>query len=212
MIKKLFPVIAVTISLLIILAGSALLGFSLPIVILVLLFIFAVPSILYLGIKKIADPVPYYFPPVVGIAVIILLGYCMTGSGISENVTGFITAIFLLVSVAIIGPYPLFEKKIGARFPWHIFPLMSFLGIVIFFIPSMGESVPGSSLPLFGTASPLTGWIFDGFANLLSLQDVMYATNSPVYTIFWAGSFYLEVFVISFLYYFWLSLIPHEKS
>lgn len=211
MIKKLYFILALAVSLLI-LGGSSLLGFPLQIVILVLLFIFAVPSVLYLGIKKIADPVLIYVLPILGIAVIILFGYCMTGSGISENVTGFITAIFLLISLAVIGPYPLFEKKIGARSPWQIFPLMSFLGIAIFFIPSMGESVPGSSLPLFGTASPLTGWIFDGFANLLSLQDVMYATNSPVYTIVWAGSFYLEVFVISLVYYFWLSLVSHDKS
>ena len=62
--------------------------------------------------------------------------------------------IFLLSSLAVIGPYPLFEKKIGAKNPWQVFTLMSFVGVALFFFLTMGERFEGSHLRRFSPHSP----------------------------------------------------------
>ena len=118
-----------------------------------------------------------------------------------KNIIIPFSLIFLLSTLAVIGPYPLFEKKIGAKNPWQVFTLMSFVGVALFFFSTMGESLQGKPLPPFSSTFPLSGWIFDGLANILHLQDAVYAFDSHVYSILWACAFYLEVFFIAFLYY-----------
>lgn len=184
--------------------GTGLLGLPLSVIILFLLFIFVIPAVLYLALKKIADPVPFWLPllPVIPVIGILYLSRGLfKGPGLVENILLPFSLIFLLSSLAVIGPYPLFEKKIGAKNPWQVFTLMSFVGVALFFFSTMGDRLAGQpSPPLFSTF-PLTGWIFDGLANVLHLKDAVYAFNSIVYSTLWACAFYLEVFFIAFLYY-----------
>jgi len=209
-IKNPSVIAALVVAVLFIIMGTGLLGISLSVIILFLLFIFIIPPLLYLALRKIADPVPFWLSllpviPVVGLQV--LSSGLFKGSGLVENIILPFSLIFLLSSLAVIGPYPLFEKKIGAKNPWQIFALMSFMGMALFFFSTMGDRLEGQpSPPLFSTF-PLSGWIFDGLANVLHFQDTVYAFNSPVYSTLWACAFYLEVFFIAFLYYAVLGLV-----
>jgi len=203
-IKNPAVLVALGVAVLLIITGTGLLGLPLSVIILFLLFIFVIPAVLYLALKKIADPVPLWLPlllviPVIGI--LYLSSGLFKGSGLVENILLPFSLIFLLSSLAVIGPYPLFERKIGAKNPWQIFALMSFVGMALFFFSTMGDRLTGQpSPPLFSTF-PLSGWIFDGLASVLHLQDVVYAFNSMVYSTLWACAFYLEIFFIAFLYY-----------
>jgi len=201
-IKNVFLLVALGVAVLLIIMGTGLLGLPLSFIIIFLLLIFVIPTVLYLALKKIADPVPLWLPllpviPVIGIFSSGLVG----GQGLVENILLPFSLIFLLSSLAVIGPYPLFEKKIGAKNLWQVFTLMSFVGVALFFFSTMGDRLEGQpSPPLFSTF-PLSGWIIDGLANVLHLQDAVYAFNSHVYSTLWACAFYLEIFFIAFLYY-----------
>lgn len=209
-IKNPAVLVALGVAVLLVIMGTGLLGLPLSVIILFLLFILVIPTLLYLALKKISDPVPLWLPllpvvPVIGI--LYLSGSLFKGTGLVENILLPFSLIFLLSSLAVIGPYPIFEKKIGAKNPWILFPLMSFVGVALFFFSTMGDRLAGQpSPPLFSTF-PLSGWIFDGMANLLNLQDLVYAFDSHVYSILWACAFYLEVFFIAFLYYAMLGLV-----
>jgi hypothetical protein len=213
-IKNPFVLVALGAAVLFIILGMGI-GISLSVNILFLLFIFVFPTLLYLALKKIAEPVPFWLPlllviPVIGI--LILSSGLFKGPGLVENILLPFSLIFLLSTLAVIGPYPLFERKIGAKNPWQVFTLMSFVGVALFFFSTMGERLEGQpSPPLFSTF-PLSGWIFDGLANVLHLQDAVYAFNSTVYSTLWACAFYLEVFFIAFLYYAVLGLISSKNT
>lgn len=209
LIKNPFILVALGAAVLFIIIGTGI-GISLSVNILFLLFIFVFPTLLYLALKKIAEPVPFWLPlllviPVIGI--LILSRGLFKGPGLVENILLPFSLIFLLSTLAVIGPYPLFEKKIDTKNPWQVFTLMSFVGVALFFFSTMGERLEGQpSPPLFSTF-PLSGWIFDGLANVLHLQGAVYAFNSTVYSTLWTCAFYLEVFFVAFLYYAVLGLI-----
>jgi hypothetical protein len=194
--------VALGVAVLLTVMGLDLLGTSLPVIILFLLFIFVIPTLLYHALKKIADPVPLWLPLLFVILVIgIFSSGLIGGQGLVKNLIIPFSLIFLLSSLAVIGPYPLFEKKIGAKNPWQVFTLMSFVGVALFFFSTMGERFEGQPSPALFSTFPLSGWIFDGLVNILHLQDAVYAFDSHVYSILWECAFYLEVFFIAFLYY-----------
>jgi hypothetical protein len=200
--KNSFVLVVLGVVFLYIVMGLGLLGTSLPVIVLVLLFVLIIPALIYRVLRKIVDPVPFWLPlfPVIPVIVLFSSGH-LGGAGLLENIIIPFSLIFLLSTLAVIGPYPLFEEKIGAKNPWQVFTLMSFVGVALFFFSTMGESPAGQPLPQYSSTFPLSGWIFDGLANILHLQDVVYAFDSHVYSILWACSFYLEVFFVAFLYY-----------
>lgn len=192
--------------------GLGILGTSLAATVLSLLFILVIPALIYEALRKIVDPVPFWLTLLPVIPVIGLFSSShFGGEGLLENIILPFTLLFLLTSLAVIGPYPLFEKKLADK-PWKVFPLASFTGVALFFVSSMGESLAGQPLPTFFSKFPLSGWIFDGLANLLNLQDAVYGFNSHVYTILWTCSFYLEVFFIAFLYYAMLGWLSSARA
>ena len=201
-IKNPFVLVVLGVAFLYIVMGLDLLGTSLPVIVLFLLFIFVIPALIYQALRKIVDPVPFWLSllPVIPVIYLFSSGH-LGGSGLVENILIPFSLLFLLSSLAVIGPYPLFERKIHADTPCKVFPPVSFIGVALFFVSSMGESLAGQPLPSFFSKFPLSGWIFDDLANLLNLQDAIYAGDSHVYNILWACSFYLEVFIIAFLYY-----------
>lgn len=203
-IKNVFLLVALGVAVLLVIMGTGFPGLPLSFIVLFLLFIFVIPTLIYRALKKIADPVPFWLsllPVIPVIAILILSSGLFKGQGIVENILLPFSLVFLLSTLAVIGPYPLFEKKIRAKNPWHVFALMSFVGVALFFLSTMGDSLAGMPLPLLSSKFPLSGWIFDGLAYLLHLQDLIYAFNSLVYSILWACAFYLEIFFIAFLYY-----------
>jgi len=119
-IKNPSVIAALVVAVLFIIMGTGLLGISLSVIILFLLFIFVIPAVLYLALKIIADPVPFWLPllPVIPVIGILYLSRGLfKGTGLVENILLPFSLIFLLSSLAVIGPYPLFEKKIGAKNP-----------------------------------------------------------------------------------------------
>jgi len=178
------------------------LGIFPELVVLFILFVFILPPLLYLALKKIADPVPLWVSP---LFAVIVLGFLYTGIISSDNAYEnnliLFALIFLISTFAVIGPYPFFEKKIRIQNPWKLFPFAAFIGTALFLIATMGEIYAGRPWSAFSSSLPLTGWILDGLANLLQVQGTVYAYYSHVYRTLWACGFYLEIFIIAVVYY-----------
>jgi drug/metabolite transporter (DMT)-like permease len=183
------------------------------VIILFLIFILIVPTILYAGLRKIADPVPHWLPLILAVFVLLIMGgilqFNVIGDGNSMAGTlVMFSLLLLLTSLAVISPYLWFGKKIGIARPWWIFSLLSFIGVALLFWSTLGESRQGGPLPQFTLLLPLTGWIFDGSAAILHIQEIVFSSSLPVHTILLAIGFYLEVFIIAGLFYALLSLLP----
>jgi len=106
------------------------LGIFPELVVLFVLFVFILPPLLYLALKKIADPVPLWVSP---LFMVITLGFLYTGIISSDNAYEndliLFALIFLISTFAVIGPYSFFEKKIRIQNPWKLFPFAAFIGI-----------------------------------------------------------------------------------
>jgi len=183
------------------------------VMLLFLIFILIVPTILYAGLRKIADPVPHWLPTLLAVFVLLviegILQLNVIGHGNSMVGTLVMFSLMLLLtSLAVISPYLWFGKKIGIVRPWLIFTLLSFIGVALLFWSTLGESREGGPLPQFTLLLPLTGWILDGFAAILHIQEIVYSAALPVHTLLLAGGLYLEVFIIAGLFYALLTMLP----
>jgi len=191
--------------------------FFVLLVVIVLIFVLAVPALLYAGLKRIANPVPLRLPLLVsGLVVLVLAGILQAGifgGGDTLAVTLVLATLMLLVMVlAVISPFPYFEKKIRVDPPWAVFPLISFVGAYLLFLTTMGESKEGGPLNEFSLLLPFTGWILDGAASLLHLGDVVYSSALQVHTILLIIGYYLEVFIFAGLFYLVMSVVPKAKN
>jgi hypothetical protein len=181
------------------------------VVLLFIVFIFFVPPLLYAGLKKMKDPVPPALPLLISAAVLLLLTFIRKAALISDDnvLAGTVITfsfLLLLVDLAVIAPYPYFAKKIGFENPWQVFTLLAFVGAGLLFYTTAGEAYYGRPMPPFSAPLPLTGWILDGAAGILGIQDAVYAFGSPVYPLLMATGLYLEVLVLAILYYWILGL------
>jgi|WetSurMetagenome_2_1015567.scaffolds.fasta_scaffold331678_2 hypothetical protein len=187
------------------------------VIILFVLFILIVPWLLYTGLRNIADPVPLRFPLLLTVLVLLVMGGILQFHVFKEpnSVAGTITyfSLFLLLtSLAVITPYFWFGNKTGIDRPWLIFTLLSFIGVFLMFLSTMGESREGGPLNQFFLLLPLTGGILDVSANFLNVQDIVYSPALPVHTLLLAAGLYLEVFVIAAMFYTLLSVLPRAKN
>jgi len=181
--------------------------------ILFLLFIIIVPMALYTGLRKIADPVPLWLPLLLTVFVLLALGGILQFNvfGKDSVLVGtlvYFSLLLLLTTLAVITPYFWFGKRTGIGRPWLVFSLMSFIGVALMFFTTMGESREGGPLPQFFLILPLTGWIFDGLAAILNIQEIVYSGTLPVHTLLLAVGLYLEMFIIAGLYYVLLCGLP----
>jgi hypothetical protein len=189
-----------------------------PLVILLfIIFILVVPSVLYAGFRKIRDPVPSWLPLLsVGIVLLVLAGLIqlnVISHGNSMIGTLLIFSLMLLLTtLAVISSYLLFGKKAGIDRPWATFSLLSFISVFLLFWSTMGESREGGPLPMFFLLLPLTGWIIDGAAAVLHIQDIVYSPALPVHTLLQVLGLYLEVFIIAGLFYALMSLSPKPDN
>lgn len=185
--------------------------------ILFLLFIVVVPMALYTGLRKIADPVPLWLPLLLAFFVLLALGGILRfgvfgkDSVLAGTLVSF-SLMLLLTTLAVITPYLWFGKRTGITRPWLVFSLLSFIGVALMFFTTMGEAREGGPLPRFFLVLPLTGWIFDGLAALLNLQEIVYSGTLPVHTLLLAAGLYLEMFIIAGLYYLLMSGLPRVKN
>lgn len=190
------------------------LGFPPVEILLFVLFVFVLPLLLYCGFKRIFNPIPLWLFPIFAIVVIDLI-YTGILSRIEPNANALVlfTLNLLLSTFAVIGPYPVFEKRIRIKNSWMVLCFAAFVSAALFFIATMGEIYVGRPWPAFSSSLPLTGWIFDSLTNLLQVQEVVYAYYSPVYRTLWACGFYLEILIIALVYYAVLAQIfPRENS
>jgi len=189
-----------------------------PLVILLFLaFILLVPTLLYAGLRKIADPVPAWLPLIPAVLVLLVIGGIIQvdviGPGNSLVGTLVIFSLMLLLTtLAVITPYFWFGKKTGIAKPNLVFSLLSFVGVALMFMSTMGESREGGPLPQFLLILPLTGWIFDGIASVLHLQDIVYSAALPVHTLLLSTGLYLEVLVIAAMFYILLGGLSPAKD
>jgi len=187
--------------------------FFILLVIIVLAFLLAVPALLYAGLKKIASPVPLWLPLILSgivLAVSVQPGVINTGDVLAGSLV-MATIMLLVISLAVISPFPPFEKRIAID-SGAVFPLLSLAGAYLLFLASLGESLEGGPLPWFSPLLPLTGWILDGAAAVFHVQDIVYAPGLPIHTILLAVGLYLEVFIIAALFYALLSVLPRAKN
>ncbi|MFA4848733.1 MAG: hypothetical protein WC626_03320 [Methanoregula sp.] len=191
--------------------------FFILLVMIVLIFLLAVPALLYAGLKKIADPVPLWLPLLLsGIVLLVLAGSLqfrvINNSDVLLETLEMAILMLLVITLAVISPFPPFEKKIRIDPPIAIFPLLSLVGVYLLFLASLGESLEGGPLSWFSPLLPLTGWILDGAAASLHIQDIVYAPGLQMHTILLATGLYLEVFIIAGLFYALLSVLPRAKD
>ena len=185
-----------------------------PLVVLIfLVFVLIIPVLLYKGLKKLADPVPFWIPVGLAVATLFILAVLQqTGAlldpGAMAGTLLMFALMFLLVALAVVTPYFYFERNRGTGMPWLIFSLLSFAGCCLFFSATMAESLHGMPLPLFNSRIPGSGWFLDTIISALSLNELVYAFDSPVYLIVLAICLYLDVFIIAVMYYAVLSIVP----
>ena len=190
--------------------------FYILLAVITLIFIFAVPVLLYLGLRKIANPVPLWLPLFIsGLVVLVLAGILQ--AGIFNNTDPLVTTLLLatimllVMTLAVISPFPYFEKKIRIDPLMIVFPLISLVGVYLLFLASMGESKQGGPLSSFSLLLPITGWLFDGAATLLHGGDVVY--SSPLlHTVILAIGYYFEVFILAGVFYLVMSLMPEAGN
>jgi drug/metabolite transporter (DMT)-like permease len=184
------------------------------VMLLFLIFILIVPTILYAGLRKIADPIPRWLPLLFAVFVLLVMGGILQLNviGHGNSMAGILvmfSLMLLLTSLAVISPYLWFAGKTGIVRPWLIFSLLSFIGVAMLFWSTLGESREGGPLPQFTLLLPLTGWFLDGSAAILHIQEIVYSSSLPVvHTLLLAVGLYLEVFIIAGLFYAVLSLLP----
>jgi hypothetical protein len=171
-------------------------------IILFVLFVFILPLLLYYGFKRILNPTPLWLFPLFAIVVIDLIYTgILYGNNLHNNELILFTLNLLISTFAVVGPYQVFEKRIRVKKSWIVLCSAAFIGSTLYIMTTVGEIYMGRPWPAFSSSVPLTGWIFDGLANLLHAQDVVYAYYSPVYRTLWACGFYLEILVIAIVYY-----------
>ena len=171
-------------------------------IVLLVLFVFIIPLLLYCGLKRILNPIPLWQFPLFAIVVIDLIYTGILSSNNLYNNELLLFALILLLSTcAVIGPYPMFEKRIRIKNSWIVLSSAAFIGSALFIMTTLGEIYVGRPWPAFSSSLPLTGWIFDGLTNLLHAQDAVYAYYSPMYRTLWACGFYLEILVIAIVFY-----------
>jgi drug/metabolite transporter (DMT)-like permease len=189
-----------------------------PVVMLLfVIFILIVPALLYAGLRKIANPVPLRLPLLLAVVVLLVMGGILQFHVFSEpnsmaGTLALFSLMLLLTSLAVITPYFWFGDKTGIDRPWLIFSLLSFIGVVLMFLSTMGESREGGPLPRFFPLLPLTGGILDVSASVLHVQDIVYSPAFPVHTLLIAAGLYIEVFVIVAMFYVLLSRLPKAKN
>lgn len=187
------------------------------VIILFILFIFVMPVLIWKMLNRITDPVPLYLPVILsGLALLTLTGVRLSGIVNDNDIfTGTVVTfilLLLLADLAVIAPYPYFRKKIGLERPWQVFTLLAFVGGGLLFYTTAGEMRYGMPMPPFSAPLPLTGWILDGTASILGMQDAVYAFGSPVYPLLEAAGLYLEILVLAVLYYWILGLTAKPKD
>jgi len=191
--------------------------FFLLLLVIGLIFLLAVPALIYAGLKKITDPVPLWLPLLLsGIVLLVQAGSLQLGIFNNSDVLAetLVVAVLMLlvITLAVISPFPPFEKKIRIDPPWSLFPLLSFAGAYLLFLASTGESMEGGPLPWFSPLLPLNGWVLDDTAAALHVQDIVYAPGLQIHTILLAAGLYMEVFIIAGLFYALLSVLPKAKN
>ncbi len=183
------------------------------VVLLFLIFILFIPWMLYTAIRKIVNPAPFWLPVLLaGVVLLVMAGILRFNVIARDNTLAGTLVIFSLIlfltSLGIITPYLWFGKKTGIDRPWLIFSCLSFIGVALMFYTTMGHSYEGQPLSPFGPLLPLTGWILDGLAALLNLQEIVYSPLLPVHTILIALGLYLQILIIAAVYFGLLSLQP----
>jgi hypothetical protein len=186
------------------------------VVILFLIFIIIVPWLLCKAIRKIASPVPSWFPLPAAVVVLLVMGGTLQFKVIDKaNVLVGTLVMFsfmlLLITLAVITPYLWFGKKTGIVRPWLTFSLLSFIGAALMFYSTMGESLEGGPLPHFSPALPFTGWILDGLASVLHIQEIVYSSALPVHTLLRTFGLYFQALIIAAVYFGLLSLQPFHE-
>jgi len=187
------------------------------VLLLFVIFILIVPALLYAGFRKFKNPVPLRLLLILAVLdLLVMMGIFESGifpepGSMAGTLVSF-ALMLLLTSLAVITPFFWIGNRTGIERPWLIFTLLSFVGVVLMFISTMGESLEGGPLPRFFLLLPLTGWILDGFAAILQVQDIVYSPATLVHTFLLAVGLYLEVFIIAALFYVLLSGLPVAKN
>ena len=189
-----------------------------PLVLLLfVIFILLVPVLLYTGLRKIADPVPLRLPLLLAVFVLLVMAGIIQFKVFSEpnSMAGTLVWFFLmllLTSLAVITPYFWLGNKTRIEYLWLIFSLLSFIGVILMFVTTMGESREGGPLPQFFPLLPLTGGIIDTSASFFHVENIVYSTAFPVHTLLLAAGLYVEVFIIAAIFYVLLTVLPRAKN
>jgi len=186
---------------------------SLLLLVLFLFFIIPGPWLLLTGLRKLADPVPLYLPVLVsGIVLLVTCGLSVSGilenAGVLAGTLGVFGIMFLMVTLAVITPYCYFRSAEKNGDPWMILSLLAFIGNFLVYFTILDAVRTDRPLPLFGSRMIGSGHLLDIVISALGVGETVYTISSPFYFVIMVAALWLDVFIISFLYFWLLSLLP----
>jgi hypothetical protein len=166
-----------------------------------------VPILLYTGLKKIVNPVPFWLPVLLAIIAFIVTQI------LPPKDPGMVTAIvsallfFGLNALVVIIPLPLFRKQIDLENTKNVcFILIAAAFIEIFCLTysilNQHDMMIGRSWTHAIDRFPFfVGWLIDGVIQFYHATDYVYAYESKVYYLIMSAGYYLEVILVSGVLY-----------
>jgi len=167
------------------------------------LFLTIIPLLMYMGLKKIADPVPVWLPASLALATFGLLVLVKNLASFNGQATLDILLLFLLMALAVITPYSVFEKKIGVPTPALFFFLVYFIALFFSLMIFLHEGYEGRPYDHYSTILPFfyVGAALDSVIQFLNCGDAVYSFGSRIYDDIEIAGLYLEVIIVSGLSY-----------
>ncbi|MFA4877155.1 MAG: hypothetical protein WC586_07045 [Methanoregula sp.] len=152
---------------------------------------------IYLLIRKIANTIPVYVPPILaGLTAVVYAFLAPDGPAPEYFVIPMLFLMLTFVIMAELGAFSLFEGKDLGMPPWAAVALVSYIAMLllgIFFLGGSVEARAGQPAPGFSYRFPVLGPVMDCLIWLLNLSSFSYVP--PWNSILLMIGLYLEVFI-----------------
>jgi hypothetical protein len=168
-----------------------------------LISLLILPLLIYIGLKKIKNPVPFWLPAGFAIAAFLISDIFLSKEQGMFAAVAHALLFFLLCALAIIIPLPLFRKKMDLENTENVSYVLIPAALVeifclVYSIVNQHDMMIGRPWTHAADRFPfLVGWLMDGVIQSYHATDVVYAYESPIYGLVMSAGFYLEVILVS---------------
>jgi hypothetical protein len=173
------------------------------------------PPLLYTGMKKIRDPVPFWVPALMTSVAFVASRVMHPESGTPIGKILLFLLVLLLNGLVVFVPFPLFAKEIDQ---WRHGLVLFFAGFVALVCEASAvfaqvDWMNGQPWTHLNTRLPiLVGDVMDTVITAFNAETMVYAYESKVYTTLVSAGLYLEISLVSGVLFGAICLIfPREK-